>query len=106
MHVLKRSACNTLAIGALQTCYLAELLSQSLLGDSQRPHASDTTRCLHLVHVQTRHAFICNQLRAERTSEIITLNSYDKRAGTELPFPDKENGTLSSARMFLSFMMS
>lgn len=42
--------------------YLAELLSQSLLRDSQRSHTSDPTGCLNLVHIQTLHAFLCNQL--------------------------------------------
>lgn len=81
--------------------YLAELLSQSFLGDSQRPHPSDPTGCLNLVHIQTLHSFLCNQLKkhtrrypASQRSAAVPLSAI------------AEICTLSSARMALSFMMS
>lgn len=81
--------------------YLAELLSQSLLCDSQRSHASDPTGSLNLLHVQTLHSFLCNQLNKHPPRY-----EASHRSAAARPPATSRTGTLSSARMALSFMMS
>lgn len=81
--------------------YLAELLPQSLLRDSQRSHPSDPTGCLNLVHVQTLHAFLCNQLNTDAPGY-----EAPRRPAPPRPPATATIRTLSSARMARSFMMS
>ncbi len=61
---------------AVRCCYLAELFSQSFFCDSKRSHPSDATGGLHLIHVQTLHALLCNQLDGQRSHRV--SHDYDQ----------------------------
>lgn len=54
--------------------YLTELLSQSLLSDSQRSHPSDAAGCLNLIHIKTLHPFLRDQLEKNAVSGVKNVN--------------------------------